>query len=299
MELRHLRYFVAVAEAENVSHAALRLHVSQPAVSRQVRDLEEELGIVLLERTAKSVRLTEAGRAFLNEARAVLERTEEAVVKVRAIATSGEKELHVGYSPTPTARILPLILRQCKESMPHVRIRLHDWSNEANLAGLRNGKLQVALLVGPPKARVARDLRFEQLSRERPRLAVSPKHRFAGLRSVSLADAIHEPFVVYDRDEFPDYLEHLLRLFAPVKGKPQVVEEHDGFASLLPAIEAGTGVAIVSESFGCLAGGRVKLLHLTPEPSPTILCIAALKGTLSPAVEQFWRCAKEAAAMKA
>ena len=180
--------------------------------------------------------------------------------------------------------------------MPHVRIRLHDWSNEANLAGLRDGKLQVALLVGQPKAR---DLRFEQLTRERPRLAVSPNHRFAGLRSVPLAEAVCEPFVVYDREEFPDYLEHLMRLFAGVKGKPQVVEEHDGFASLLPAIEAGTGVALVSESFSCLAGGRVKLLHLTPEPSPTILGMAVLKGPLSPAVEQFWRCAKEAAAMKA
>src|SRR6266513_4917023 len=95
MELRHLRYFIGVAEEENVSRAALKLHVSQPALSRQIRDLEEELGFLLLERSAKAVRLTEAGRAFLTEARAVLQRAEDAVKAARAIATGGRGELHV------------------------------------------------------------------------------------------------------------------------------------------------------------------------------------------------------------
>ena len=107
MELRHLRYFVAVAEAENVSRASLKLHVSQPPLSRQIRDLENELGFLLLKRTAKSVSLTEAGRTFLNEARAVLQRVDEGVKKARAVATAGETDLHVGYSPTPFAEILP------------------------------------------------------------------------------------------------------------------------------------------------------------------------------------------------
>src|SRR4030081_114231 len=99
VELRHLRYFVAVAQMENVSRAALKLHVSQPAVSRQIRDLEDELGVQLFERTGKAVSLTDAGRVFLREARAVLERTDEAVKNVRAFAQTGETELHVGYSP--------------------------------------------------------------------------------------------------------------------------------------------------------------------------------------------------------
>src|SRR3974377_542890 len=110
MELRHLRYFVAAAEAENVSKAALRLHVSQPALSRQIRDLEGELGFPLFERSAKSVRLTEAGRSFLRAARAFLERGEEAVRAARAIATGSRAELHIGYAPSPTVRIMPPIL---------------------------------------------------------------------------------------------------------------------------------------------------------------------------------------------
>src|SRR5438132_5956762 len=114
VELRHLRYFVAVAEMENVSRAALKLHVSQPALSRQIRDLEDELGFSLLERTAKSVRLTDAGRAFLNDARALLQNADEAVTKARAVASAEPAELHVGYSPTPTAEILPKTLRELK-----------------------------------------------------------------------------------------------------------------------------------------------------------------------------------------
>ena len=104
MELRHLRYFVAVAELENISRAALKLHVSQPALSSQIRDLEDDVGFNLLERTAKSVRLTDAGRAFLTEARAVLQHADEAVKKARAVANAEPTELHVGYSPMPTAK---------------------------------------------------------------------------------------------------------------------------------------------------------------------------------------------------
>src|SRR2546430_6461733 len=121
VELRHLRYFVAVAEAENVLRAATqKLHVSQPAVSRQIRDLEDELGVQLFERTGKAVSLTDAGRVFLREARAVLERTDEAVKNVRAFAQTGETELHVGYSPLPGAQILPVVLRAFQQAMPDV-----------------------------------------------------------------------------------------------------------------------------------------------------------------------------------
>lgn len=99
MGLRHLRYFVAVAEEQNVTRAAARLHVSQPPLSRQIRDLEDGLGVTLFERSARSVRLTEAGRVFLMEARAVLARAEEATQTVKAIASGKRGEIHVGYAP--------------------------------------------------------------------------------------------------------------------------------------------------------------------------------------------------------
>src|SRR5438045_9389546 len=130
VELRHLRYFVAVAEAENVLRAATqKLHVSQPAVSRQIRDLEDELGVQLFERTGKAVSLTDAGRVFLREARAVLERTDEAVKNVRDFAHAGEAELHVGYSPTPNGHVLSATMRAFKKEITNSNAKPHDRIN--------------------------------------------------------------------------------------------------------------------------------------------------------------------------
>ena len=297
VELRHLRYFVAVAEAENVLRAATqKLHVSQPAVSRQIRDLEDELGVQLFERTGKAVNLTDAGRVFLREARAVLERTDEAVKNVRAFAQTGETELHVGYSPLPGAQILPVVLRAFQQAMPDVHVRLHDWSNEQIAVGLRDGRLKVALVARALKRGPFGDFRFEELLREHIRLAVPPNHPFAQRRSVSLADAAQQSFVGLTREDYPDYHGYLATLFASVKNKPQVIEEHDGMTSVVSAVEAGTGVAVALEAFGYTFGNRVKLVRLTPEPKPISFGIAARKGRLSPATEKFWQCAKEAAA---
>jgi len=297
VELRHLRYFVAVAEAENVLRAATqKLHVSQPAVSRQIRDLEEELGVELFVRTGKALNLTDAGRLFLREARAVLERTDEAVANVRGFAQAGETELHVGYSPIPGAQIVPAALRAFQKVMPNVHVKLHDWSNEELLAGVRDGRLQLALIVLPIKRGEFHDLRFEELARESVRIAVPPNHRLAQRRSVSLADAAHERFIGLTRENAPYYYAYLAAVFAPVKNKPRVIEEHDSMLGVISAIEAGTGVALAVESIGYSFGNRVKLLRLTPEPKPISFGIAGRKGRLSPATEKFWQCARDAAA---
>src|SRR5947209_13871266 len=149
VELRHLRYFVAVAREENVSRAALKLHVSQPALSRQVRDLEDELGFKLFERSAKAVRLTDAGRVFLKEAQAIIQRASDGVAAAREVAAGENGEIHVGYAPSLTSRILPSTLRTFQAGMPGVRVKLHDLSTEEILTGLRGGKLQMALTAKP------------------------------------------------------------------------------------------------------------------------------------------------------
>lgn len=286
MELRHLRYFAAVAEAENISRAALKCHISQPAMSRQIRDLEEELGVPLLGRSAKSVRLTDAGRVFLTEARAVLQRADEAVKAVRAAASGGRGELHVGYAPTLTARIMPSALRAFQRAMPGVRVRLHDLSTEEMLAGLRDGKLHLAM-TARPVAVALRALRFEELMRDRLRLAVAPGHPLARRRVVTLDEAIREPFLAYSRKEYPDYHELLAAVFAKHKARPRIAEELDGVSSLIPAIEAGHGVALMPESLACIAGPRLKLLPLTPAPAPVQVGIVSPKSGLTAAAATF------------
>jgi LysR family transcriptional regulator, benzoate and cis,cis-muconate-responsive activator of ben and cat genes len=294
MELRHLRYFIAAAETENVSRAALKLHVSQPALSRQIRDLEAELGFALFERSAKSVRLTAAGKAFLGEARAVLQRADEAVTRARAIATGGRSELHVGYAPSPTVRIVPATLRVFQAQMPQVRVRLHDLSTEEMLAGVREGKLQIALVVRPSRA-MLRGLHFEELARDSMCLAVPPGHAFARLRSVTLAQAVREPLVAFTQRDYPEYHEYLEAMFAPIKAKPRIAEEHDSAASLIAAVESGAGVAVVPQSFSCSAGPRLKLLPLSPAPERIVIGAVWPKAGLTSAAEAFWKAAKTAA----
>jgi DNA-binding transcriptional LysR family regulator len=299
MELRHLRYFVAVAEMENVSRAATqRLHVAQPSLSRQIRDLEDEVGVQLLERTAKSVRLTDAGRAFLDEARAILQNADEAVTKARAVANAEPTELHVGYSPMPTAEILPKTLRAFQQAMPNVHVRLHDWSNKDLLDGIRDGRLQLGLIVLPTKASARHDVRYEQLFQERACVVVAPQHPFARRRAIPITEVAAEPLIGLTREEYPNYYDILSRIFSKVKQKWRVVEEHDSFSGIISAVEAGTGVTLGIDILGRSFGNRVKLLHITPEPKLVSVGIVTQKGRLSPAAEKFWQCAKEAASKK-
>ena len=297
MELRHLRYFVAVAETESVSRASVKLHISQPPLSRQIRDLEDELGFLLFKRTAKSISLTQAGRTFLNEARTVLQRVDEGVKKARAVATAGETDLHIGYSPTPFAEILPKALRGFREAMPKVHVRLHDRSNKTVLDGVRDGRLQIGLITRSQKAGALRDVQYEELLRQRVCVAVAPQHAFARRRAIPLTEVAAEPLIGLTREDYPNYYDLLSIIFSKVKQKPSIIEEHDSMSGVMSAVEAGTGVAVAVD-FGYSFGNRVKFLHLTPEPKPFSVGIVATKGRLSPAAEKFWQCAKGAVSAK-
>jgi len=267
MELRHLRYFVAVAAAENVSRAALKLHVSQPGISRQIRDLEDEIGFQLFERSAKAVRLTAAGKVFFDEARAVLRRADEAVDKARAVSGGTSGEINVGYAPSLTVQILPAALRKFQDRFPNGRVALHDLSTEEMLAQLGGKKLDVALTVRPP-AKQLRGLEFVELARYAMCVAVAPKHPLAKLKSVSLEQISREPLIAYSRKDYPEYHEMLGKLFAPVGRRPRLAGEHDGATSLIAAVESGRGLALVPECLACMVGARLKLLPLRPALPP-------------------------------
>jgi LysR family transcriptional regulator, benzoate and cis,cis-muconate-responsive activator of ben and cat genes len=295
VELRHLRYFVAVAEMENLSRAATQtLHVAQPSLSRQIRDLEDEVGVPLLERTAKSVRLTDAGRAFLDDARVILKQAEEAVLRARAIAGKLKTELCVGDWPLGTGRIMPDLLRAYQQTMPSVHVKLHDWSVDKNIAGVRDGRLHLAIIIAPVKRKGLADLRFQELVKVRVCLVVSANHPFAKKQSVSIIDAAREPFIGLIPEQYPRYQEYLDVIFADVKGKPRIVEEHDGWAGVFSSVAAGTGVAMSTAAFSSMFGDRVKCLHLMPEPPLVTIGIVTRKGKLSPEAESFCECAAKA-----
>jgi len=286
MELRHLRYFVAVAEEENVSRAALKLHVSQPGISRQIQDLEDEIGFQLFERSAKSLKLTAAGKVFLAEAKSVLQHADDAVKKARAVSGGAGGEINVGYAPSLTVQILPQALRTFQEKFPGVRVALHDLSTEEMLAQLGEKKLQVALTV-LPSAKLLRGLNFEELARYEMCVAVAPKHPLTKLKFVSLEQISREPLIAYSRKDYPEYHAMLEKLFAPVGRKPKIVGEHDGVTGIVAAVESGHGFALVPNSIACMAGPRLKLIPLKPA-LPAIPVVAIWRKDLeTELVKQF------------
>ncbi len=293
MELRHFRYFVAVAEAENVSRAALKLHVSQPGVSRQIRDLEDEIGFQLLERSAKSVRLTAAGKIFLTEAREVLQCVETAVKMAREVAKGGGGEIHVGYAPSLTVQILPPMLRAFQGEFPRVRVTLHDLSSEEMLTQLGARKLQVALTVRPP-TKLLRGLSFLEIVRYAMVVAVAPGHPLAKLRAITLRQAATEPLIGLNRRDYPEYHVETGKLFAAAGLKPDFAEEHEGGTSIIAAVEAGRGIALVPSSLACIVGTRVKLIPLKPPLPPIVVGALQLKANDSELVKKFVAAAKTA-----
>lgn len=293
MELRHLRYFVAVAEEQNVTRAAARLHVSQPPLSRQIRDLEEELGVALFEHGAKAVRLTEVGRVFLIEARAVLQRADDAVQMTKAVANGQRGEIHVGYAPSLAVELLPRALQLFQESSPGVRVRLHDLSTQEMLRGLRDRKLHVALLV-QLSVMAAAGLEFEELQRQAVCVAVHPAHPLARARKIGLEQVARERLIAFTLADYPEAHAWMADLFAPLNRAPQIVEEHDSATSLIAAVEAGRGVALVSQRLDCLAGPRLKIRPLKPAPSPLVIGIAYRKESNSTATSDFIAAARRA-----
>ena len=221
MELRHLKYFVAVAEEQNVTRAAARLHVSQPPLSRQIRDLEDELGVALFDHGAKSVRLTEAGKVFLTEARTVLQRADDAVQTVKAVASGQRGEIHVGYAPSLAVVLLPRALKLFQESSPGVRVRLHDLSTQEMLRGLRGGKLNVALLVQVSPKGLA-EFAFGELQRHPVCVAVHPAHPLARARKVGMEQVANERLIAFTLADYPEYHAWIVDLFAPLNRTPTI-----------------------------------------------------------------------------
>jgi DNA-binding transcriptional LysR family regulator len=273
MELRHLRYFIAVAEAENVTRAAQRLHVSQPPLSRQIHDLEEELGVPLFDRTGKSLQLNAAGKVFLVEARAVLDRANEAMHTIRALADDHEQTIHVGYAPSLSVQILPQILRSFEQSQPHVRVHLHDRSSGEMQQGLRDGSLQAAFLAMPQKS-TRDDLRYLKLQSHPVCVAMPSHHALAKKRKITLTELHQHRLIGYNRNEYTEYHHWLESLSHGTKKPLRLAEEFDSMTSLITAIESGRGIALVSKSLSCFSGPRLQYRPLSPAPAPFHVALA-------------------------
>jgi DNA-binding transcriptional LysR family regulator len=295
VEIRYLRYLVAVADEGSITRAAARLRVAQPALSRQLRALEQEIGSALMERNSRGVVMTEAGLAFVKEARAILGAIDQAVAGAQARSRGLLGELHIGYAPSPTAEILPVALRAFEKSSPAVRVTLHDLSGDELLAGLQNGRLHCAVMVEPGPL-LPSNVVFHPLKSYRQNVACGPQHAFARLRKVPLARLAIEPLVVYDRRTYTEYWETVAALLRPVTASPVIAAECDGLTTLVAAVLAGRGVAIVPEVFRQVVGNRIRLRPIQPAGTPLVVGYAhRVDLPTSPATRRFLKRLKEAA----
>jgi DNA-binding transcriptional LysR family regulator len=287
VELRHLRYFLAVGEALNFTKAAARLRVAQPALSRQIQALEDEIGVNLLRRSPRGVTPTAEGKLFLEEVRELLKRVDESVEKVRALARGQYGELHIGYAPVPTTEILPPALAAFQKAVPRVKVLLHDLSSDELIAGLRNATLELALTVEPTGEQTA-GIEFEVLRTQPLWVAMIATHPFARLKSVTLEKLAAEPLVGLRRKDYPEYCRFLERLFAPLRVKPRIAVECDSASSLITEVEAGRGIALASPNFKLVAGKRLLFRPLTGTTEVGSVGIArATRGDVTPAGEKF------------
>ena len=287
MELRHLRYFLAVGEALNFTRAATQLRVAQPALSRQVQDLEDEIGVDLLKRSPRGVTLTAEGKLFLEEVRELLKRADESVEKVRALARGEYGELHIGYAPSPTVEILPPALAAFQNAVPRVKVLLHDLSSDELITGLRNATLDLAIMVQPTGDQTV-GVEFELLRIYPLCVALAAAHPFARLKSITLEMVAAEPLVGFRRKDYSEYCHFLDRIFAPISAMPRIAVECDSASSLITEVEAGRGIALVNTIFKLVAGKRLLYRPLTGTTEVMSVGIArSTKGDVTPAGEKF------------
>ena len=287
MELRHLRYFLGVAEGLSFTKAAAKLHIAQPALGRQVQDLEDEIGVDLLSRSPRGVTLTAEGKLFLAEVRELLKRCDESVEKVRALARGEYGELHIGYVAIPTVVILPPALAAFQKAVPHVKVSLHDLPSDELIAGLHNATLELAIMVKPTGEQAA-GVEFELLRTYPWLVALSTRHPFARMKSIALEKVAGQPLVAFSRKTYSEYHRFLDRVFAPISAEPRIAVECDTASSLIIEVEAGRGILLATTIFKLIAGKRLLYRPLTGTTETLSLGIArAKKGDVTPAGERF------------
>jgi DNA-binding transcriptional LysR family regulator len=289
MELRHLRYFVAVAEELHFHLAAQRLHISQPPLSQQIRALERELGVTLLSRNRRRVALTAAGEGFLDDARSILAAVERASERARGIARGSLGTLAIGFVGSAMfSPKLPQILREFRARHPDVELVLRELPTTVQLAALAAGELDVGVIRGPVDVtELDGQLELMTIQRERLVAALPADHPLAARRRLRPQDLRGESFVILTRREAPGLYAGLAAAMGDAGGLPDDVLEVAEMQTIISLVAGGFGVSLVPASVGQVDRSGVTFRPIAG-PTPTIeLEIAWRPGADSPVRDEF------------
>jgi len=272
MDLRHLRYFVAVAEERHFGRAALRLHMAQPPLSRQIQALEAELGFKLFERSRRRVEVTAGGTVLLDRARRVFAELDRAVHEARRASTGETGRVAIGYLSSLAYSGLTGYLRAFREELPAVEVVLRELAPSEQLEAIKDGRIDVGLLRGPIDDP---SIVSERVRRERLLLAMPVDHPLAARTRVPLALTAKEPFVAFPRARAAAFYDSLIALCARAGFSPRIVQEAPQL-DMLSLVAAGFGIAILPESIREVHRPDIVLRPIVGSPSIDLL--AAWRG---------------------
>jgi DNA-binding transcriptional LysR family regulator len=290
MELRHLRYFVAVAEVLNFTKAAEKLRLAQPSLTRQIHNLEEEIGVRLLNRSKSHVSLTEEGRAFLVDALRMLVLAEESVAAVQRLSRGESGQLNIAYLSNFNFYLLPKTLAVFREGFPHIALNLFDMTPAEQFRALEARKIDLGFVgLRPPAA--TKDLEWECIARHKTIVAVPQKHPLAKKAKISLTDLKTMFFVGMSEKTHPGFREWLSEICKPAGFTPRILQDADLEPGLMRFVAEGLGVTLAREQIKNLPHPGVVFRYLSP-PVKTDYCIAWNRDNESRALQQYIRIVK-------
>lgn len=285
MEIRHLIYFKTVAEELHFGNAALKLFISQPPLSRQIKDLEEELGVLLFTRNNRTVKLTDAGKYFKEEVDLLIARLEESKSIVKQIHQNESGELKIGYISSVYQSHLADVLKAMRQIYPYIKTNLFEIPTLTQIKDLEQGNLDVGILRAPVNSDslVVQTLFFD------PFMVVVPGQNVSFESNYEMADYLKgSPFIFFNKNYAPEYNAKLIEICGRLGFKPEIVHEVNNVHSILQLIEAGLGVSILpcslKKQYGSL---NVSFFDLINIPVNTEVVLAFKQSNRNPALKWF------------
>src|SRR5215471_3689860 len=287
MELRHLRYFVAIGEEENYRRAAQRLHVAQTALSTQIQDLEAELGFKLFDRLPRGVKLSAAGRLFLEEAWRILQQVSEAAARAARVARGQSGTLRVGFTENASWHgVVPDAIGKFRERQPDAELQLNPSTSLEQFNGIRSGRLDAGFVFNMPTN--GEELDQVAVAMQHVELAAPKGHPLSKAKKLRLRDLNDAPFVWFPRRESPAFYDRLIHeCYRGGLKSPRIVQEAVNEATILSLVSHGMGVGWVNGTARWRCPDRVVILPVADLDMPLPMALAWRKDNTSPLLANF------------
>jgi DNA-binding transcriptional LysR family regulator len=286
VELRHIRYFLAVAEERHFTRAAAKVGIGQPPLSQQIKDLEQEVGAALFHRLAHGAELTEAGRAFLAGVKEMPSIAQRATMAARRAARGELGSLRVGFTSTATFNVVvPSAIRSFRRAYPEIYLTLEEANTTRLVTGLREGTLDAVFL--RPGTPDTGELQLRRLSEEPMVVALPKRHSAAGLQEIDLAMLKDDPFLLFPREVAPTVYDTVVDACRKAGFEPIIGQVAPHFTSIVNLVAAELGVSIVPASMMQVRVTGIVYRQIAGQSPMTRLALACRRGETSPVVRNF------------